>query len=340
MTRIFITGSADGLGRAAADSLLDAGHEVVVHVRNAERRAAVDDLIARGAPVVVGDLADLDQTRAVADQVNELGRMDAVIHNAGILSGRHVLAVNVVAPYVLTASITRPSRLVYLSSGMHRGGSPRLERTDWSGRRATGSYSDSKLLVTTLAAAIARRWPDVLSNSVDPGWVPTRMGGAGAPGDLRLGHLTQEWLATSDDREARTSGGYWHHQRRQAPHPAVLDVRFQDALLDDLARFTGIPFELAVDHSSHTCRHPARESTSGLHGREDSRRGRSWRHERTHGGTAGCSPGRTRALRTDPLPGAPALGRCQARSHSGAPRPRDLTRTSLGGPVTSRTGCR
>ena len=100
---------------------------------------------------------------------------------------------------------------------MHRGGRPRLDGLDWSGRRATGSYSDSKLFVTALAAAVARLWPDALSNAVDPGWVPTRMGGQGAPDDLRLGHLTQEWLATSDDADARTSGGYWHHQRRIEP---------------------------------------------------------------------------------------------------------------------------
>jgi NAD(P)-dependent dehydrogenase (short-subunit alcohol dehydrogenase family) len=112
---------------------------------------------------------------------------------------------------------------------------------DWAGRRTTGSYSDSKLLVTTLAIAVARQWPDVLSNAVDPGWVPTRMGGAGAPDDLRLGHLTQEWLATSDDPEARTSGGYWHHQRRTQPAPAVHDEQFQDELLRELARFTATP---------------------------------------------------------------------------------------------------
>ena len=241
MARILITGSADGLGRAAAETLLDAGHEVVVHVRNAERLAAVEHLAARGAPVVTGDLAVLGQTRALADQVNGLGRMDAVIHNAGVLGGPSVLPVNVVAPYVLTALITPPRRLVYLSSGMHRGGRPARDGMDWSGRRATGSYSDSKLFVTALAAAIARLSPDVLSNSVDPGWVPTRMGGRGAPDDLRLGHLTQEWLATSDDAEARTSGGYWFHQRRQPPHRAALDERFQDALVDELGRFTGIP---------------------------------------------------------------------------------------------------
>jgi hypothetical protein len=76
---------------------------------------------------------------------------------------------------------------------------------------------------------------------VDPGWVPTRMGGPGAPDDLRLGHLTQEWLATSDDPEARTSGGYWYHQSRVAPAPRVHDRQFQDQLVADLARFTGTP---------------------------------------------------------------------------------------------------
>jgi hypothetical protein len=93
--------------------------------------------------------------------------------------------------------------------------------------------------VTALAAAVARKWPDLFSNAVDPGWVPTRMGGPGAPDDLRLGHLTQEWLATSEDPDARTSGGCWHHQRRFRPHPAVADAQFRDELLEALADFTG-----------------------------------------------------------------------------------------------------
>jgi NAD(P)-dependent dehydrogenase (short-subunit alcohol dehydrogenase family) len=237
MARVFITGSADGLGRSAAHTLLNDGHQVVVHARNRDRLTAVRDLLDRGAAAVVGDLSDLEQTRAVAGDVNRLGRMDAVIHNAGVYTGRHILPVNIVAPYLLTALIDRPQRLVYLSSGMHRSGRPSLAGIDWSGR-TTGSYSDSKLFVTTLAVAVARIWAEVFSHAVDPGWVPTKMGGPGAPDDLRLGHRTQEWLATSEDPEARTSGGYWHHQRRTQPHPAVWDRRFQDQLLEDLARFT------------------------------------------------------------------------------------------------------
>jgi NAD(P)-dependent dehydrogenase (short-subunit alcohol dehydrogenase family) len=238
--RIFVTGSADGLGRATADTLLGAGHDVVVHARNSGRLAAVRDLTGRGAAPVVGDLADAEEVAGVAEQVNQLGPMDAVIHNAGVYRGPTVLPVNVVAPYLLTALLHRPGRLIYVSSGMHHGGRARVDGLDWSGRRSSGSYSDSKLLVTTLMAAVAARWPDTLSNAVDPGWVPTRMGGPGAPDDLRLGHLTQEWLATSDDADARTSGGYWFHQRRRQPHQSVHDQQFQQELLDELVRCTGV----------------------------------------------------------------------------------------------------
>ncbi|MCU1532434.1 MAG: short-chain dehydrogenase [Arthrobacter sp.] len=239
MARIFITGSTDGLGRATAQSLLGNGHHVFVHARSADRLTAVQDLLERGATGVVGDLSDIEQTRAVADQVNREGALDAVIHNAGVLNGARIFQVNVVAPYLLTALIRRPRRLIYLSSSMHRSGRAAVAGAFWSGQAHSVSYSDSKLCVTALAAAVARLWPDVLSNAVDPGWVPTRMGGPGAPDDLRLGHLTQEWLATSEDPEACTSGGYWHHQHREKAHPAASDHRFQSELVSHLARVTG-----------------------------------------------------------------------------------------------------
>ncbi|GAA1765366.1 SDR family NAD(P)-dependent oxidoreductase [Pseudarthrobacter sulfonivorans] len=240
MARIFITGSTDGLGLATAQSLLDGGHHVIVHARSAGRLGALQELADRGAATVVGDLSDTAQTRDIADQVNRSGPVDAVIHNAGVLSGPDIFQVNVAAPYLLTVLIHRPRRLIYLSSGMHRGGHAGSFRDGaGAGGAPRVSYSDSKLYVTALAAAVARLWPEVLSNAVDPGWVPTKMGGPGAPDDLRLGHVTQEWLATSDDPEALTSGGYWHHQRRDKAHPAALDQHLQDELLDYLARLTG-----------------------------------------------------------------------------------------------------
>src|SRR6266487_1715088 len=252
MARIFITGSTDGLGRAAARTLLDDGHQVVLHARTLARAASVDDLAAQAAGVVVGDLASAGETGSVADQVNAIGQMDAVIHNAGIYidvrrvttSEGHarVLAVNVLAPYLLTATIDRPGRLIYISSGMHRDGDASLRDIDWTARPWSGvqAYSDSKLFIVALALAVPRRWPDVRSNAVDPGWVPTRMGGPGAPDDLELGHVTQAWLAASDQPEAARSGAYWYHRRRHAPAPAAVDEGFQDALLGELTRLTGV----------------------------------------------------------------------------------------------------
>ncbi|MFY2842211.1 SDR family NAD(P)-dependent oxidoreductase [Achromobacter ruhlandii] len=240
MARIFITGSVDGLGLAAARALLADGHMVVVHGRNRERLGAARELLSQGALAVVGDLADLAQTRELADQLNALGRMDAVIHNAGVFTGPAILPVNVIAPYVLTALMARPRRLVYLSSEMHYDGRPDLNGMAWDGGRESGSYSDSKLFVTALMAAVARRWPDVISHAVDPGWVPTKMGGPNAPDDLSLGHVTQAWLATTDDADALRSGGYWHHQARREPHPATHDEAFQARLLQTLQGATGI----------------------------------------------------------------------------------------------------
>jgi NAD(P)-dependent dehydrogenase (short-subunit alcohol dehydrogenase family) len=252
MAWIFITGSTDGLGRAAARALIDDGHRVVLHARSPERAAAVGDLAAGAAGVVVGDLRSAAETRNVAAEINAIGRMDAVIHNAGAYStsGRSptpeghstILAVNTLAPYLLTALIERPRRLVYLSSGMHRSGVPSLRDIDWIERRwdSSQAYSDSKLYVTALALAVARSWPDVLSNAVDPGWVATKMGGPQAPDDFEQGYLTQTWLAVSDDPAAIVSGRYWHHRRPQAPAKDASDPRFQDQLSTTLAELTGV----------------------------------------------------------------------------------------------------
>ncbi len=250
--RIFITGSADGLGRAAAAVLISDGHDVVLHARSRERTAALADLAPDAAGVVIGDLSSAAQTRDLASQVNQIGQMDAVIHNAGVYlepsraatadGHAKTLAVNTLAPYLLTALISRPDRLIYLSSGLHHTAAGSLRDIDWTGRpwNAAQAYAESKLHVTALALTLARAWPDVLSNAVDPGWVPTKMGGAAATGDLQMGHLTQTWLAVSNDAAATVSGGYWYHRQRQPPAPHARDPAFQDQLMDRLAALTGV----------------------------------------------------------------------------------------------------
>lgn len=236
MPRILVTGAAVGLGLGAATELVEHGHEVLVHVRSLARADGVRLLDEPSTHLVSGDLTTLDGVHELAEQVAAAGPVDAIIHNAGVLDGPAVLPVNVVAPYLLSALVPA-RRLVFLSSSMHRGGTATLDGLDWSGTTRTASYSDSKLLVTVLAAAIARVRPGVFSNAVDPGWVPTRMGGPNAPDDLELGHRTQ--VALAEGRGADTSG-YWHHQRREEPHRAVHDEAFQDELLLALAEHTGV----------------------------------------------------------------------------------------------------
>jgi NAD(P)-dependent dehydrogenase (short-subunit alcohol dehydrogenase family) len=252
MAIVFITGSSDGLGRAAAQSLLDGGHKVVLHARSSKRAATIASLASRSLGVVVGDLSSAAETRDIADQVNAIGRMDAVIHNAGIYSERSrgstpeghagILAVNTLAPYILTALIARPDRLVYLSSGLHSGGAGSLGDLDWRARTwdAGKAYAESKLHVIALAFALARRWPNVLSNAVNPGWARTKMGGSGAPVDLDTGQRTQSWLAVSNERAALVSGRYWHQLQQQQPASEASDPKFQDRLVAKLGELTGV----------------------------------------------------------------------------------------------------
>jgi NAD(P)-dependent dehydrogenase (short-subunit alcohol dehydrogenase family) len=252
MASVFITGSTDGLGLMAAEMLLRDGHVVTLHARNEHRAKDVRLRVPEANGVVVGDLSSIAQVRAIADQADAKGRFDAVIHNAGVgyrerrrietIDGlAHVFAINVLGPYLLTALMTRPDRLVYLSSGMAHGGDGDLSDPQWTTRRWDGAqaYSDSKLFDIILAFGVARHWPDVRSNSVEPGWVPTKMGGAGAPDDMALAPVTQAWLAVGDDPAAMVTAQHFFHQRSRGTAPVTHSAEHQDALLDYCAELTG-----------------------------------------------------------------------------------------------------
>lgn len=221
--RILITGSTTGLGELAGELLMKQGHDVVFHARNKSSKMKAN------VPYVIGDLSDKDQVKSLADQANKLGTFDAVIQNAGVYtaSSEELFAVNVMAPYLLSTLLKRPERMIYLSSGMHASGTLNLNPHECS-------YSDTKLLVLMLTKWFAREWPGTFVNAVDPGWVPTRMGGAGAPDDLTKGAETQVWLATGQDPEALVTGKYFHHKKQHRYNPIADSEEAQAKLIQYL----------------------------------------------------------------------------------------------------------
>ena len=244
MARIFITGSADGLGMLAAKALTAQGHQVVLHARNEKRAREASENVPGADTALAADLDSIDETIELADKVNALGTFDAIIHNAGVyqVSARELFNVNTLAPFILTCLIQKPKRLIYLSSDMQAGGSSKLDFFISGINRMT--YSDTKLHVVMLCKAVARRWKDVYANALDPGWVPTKMGGANAPESFESGYQTQVWLATSDDEKAKVSGRFFYHRKEIRPNPEADDVECQDRFITLCEEITGVQMNI------------------------------------------------------------------------------------------------
>ena len=254
MARIFITGSADGLGQLTANELIKLGHQAVLHARNAERAKQALDKVPGAEDVLTADLSSIEETKALASKANASGKFDVVIHNAGVYRVPKnsvsedglplVFAVNSLAPYILTCLIERPKRLIYLSSGMYRQGNPGLDNfhVGTNNINSPVTYSDTKLHDVILAMAVARKWADVYANAVDPGWVPTKMGGSGAPDNLEKGFQTQVWLAVSNDAETKVSGCYFHHKKQKHYLSAAADAAVQEKFLALCEQITEVSF--------------------------------------------------------------------------------------------------
>lgn len=258
MARILITGSSDGLGSMVAQKLISRGHSVVLHARNAQRGEDATAAAPGAAAVVTGDLSDMASTKSMAQQINDLGPFDCIIHNAGLYRGGFrktsdgipaLAAVNTLAPYILTALVTKPKRLVFLSSEMHQSGSADLSDPLWAKRGESGfsdnvAYCDSKLHNVLFAKAFARRWPDVQSNSLDPGWVPTKMGGSSASGSADAAVETYVMLAEGEEESAKKTAEYFTPGKKLgSPKKATDDEERQDRLLEICSEFSGVKLQ-------------------------------------------------------------------------------------------------
>lgn len=252
MKKIFITGSTQGLGNIAGRMLLEQGYEVILHARTEKSAAESKRDLKRDVPFVIGDVSSLVGIKSVAEQMKKIGKVDSIIHNVGVYGDdsevltedgiRTMFAVNVLTPYVLSCLLERPERMIFLSSGMHLSGKANFFDLQWKENKwdATQAYCDAKLYVMMLTKWFASKWGGTYVNAIHPGWVPTRMGGAGAPDDLMKGAETQAWLSISNEKEALVTGKYFFHKKQVQYNPQADSTENQEKLVSYLKEISGI----------------------------------------------------------------------------------------------------
>lgn len=237
MAKIFITGSSDGIGLETAKELINLGHEVILHARDTKKAKELESKF--NTKVLIADLNSLDETKQLVKEINKLGRFDTIIHNAGVFheDKATIFRVNVLSVYILTTLVKKPKQLIYVGSNMHPQGVVDLESLPI---KQELDYSSSKLLVLMISLAVARYWNDVCSNTVDPGWVKTKMANYNAPDSLKEGSATQVWLASNEN--LKVSGKYFYHQEEANYLKKADDAEVQDKLINIYEKLTGIDF--------------------------------------------------------------------------------------------------
>jgi NAD(P)-dependent dehydrogenase (short-subunit alcohol dehydrogenase family) len=202
--RVVITGATSGIGHATAIELARRGGELTIVCRNPERgkttRAEIEnEVLGAVVDVLVADLSELDEVRAVASEIcARYGAIDVLVNNAGVQNlwpritsdgFDHMLVSNYLGPFLLTNLVldrvrSAPAgRVVVVASDVHRLAG-RLNPESFEhlgeysgGRQAVRAYARTKLLDLLFALELARRLEGsgVTANALCPGLVATNL---------------------------------------------------------------------------------------------------------------------------------------------------------------------
>jgi len=252
--RILITGSSDGLGLLTAKLLAKNSHQVTLHARNASRASDAFSACPSAHNCLTGDLSTIAGIKAFAQEANKHGPYDAVMHNAGLYLGPFratedglpaLVAVNTVAPYILSCLMAKPSRLIFVSSGLHQNGNAALTDITWQQRgeaqwgNGAQGYADSKLHNIMFGFAFHRKF-GIATASVDPGWVKTKMGGPNAMDDLDAAVETFAMVCTGEGEAGKKEVGHFYQMKERGFREEAEDVERQEKLLKILEEVTGV----------------------------------------------------------------------------------------------------
>ncbi|KAK5999333.1 hypothetical protein QM012_005551 [Aureobasidium pullulans] len=265
--RILITGSSDGLGLLTAKLLSQRSHQVILHARNSSRAHDATTACPDAYACITGDLSTLSGIRAFAQEADKHGPYGAIMHNAGLFRGPFrrtedglpaLVAVNTLAPYILSCLMKTPKRLIFVSSGLHQNGNAGLNDIDWK-QRGEGNwndmqaYADSKLHNIMFAFGFHRRF-GIPTASVDPGWVKTKMGGENAMDDLDAAVETFAMVCTGEGAASAKEVGHFYQMEEisageegqaqsytnRSLRQEAKDVETQEKLFKILEGITGV----------------------------------------------------------------------------------------------------
>ncbi len=255
-----ITGATGGLGRWVALGLAKAGHDLALISRTTARGQAARDWITLQAPhaaihLIIADLSLLSGARRAGNEVLALNRpVDVLVNNAGVFCARReetaegherVLAVNHLAPFVLTRALLPALRLAPRGARIVNVGSSTSDRAriypdDLEGHRRWGlvhTYGQSKLalLIATCGWAARLAGSGVVANTVHPGAVASGLVRAGGAIGLAWRCMAPFLLSEQQGADtplhvaqapefATTTGAYVKRRRAVPANPRALDA--------------------------------------------------------------------------------------------------------------------
>jgi len=241
-----VTGPTSGLGLATACELARLGARVILLGRGKEKLLAAQQEImafagvpASQLPIFTADLSLLSETRRVGAEIAAAeSQLDGLINNAGALFNQReetsegierCLAINLLAPYVLTESLipalSDNARVINIASGGMYLQGLKLEdlqfaKEDYDGSKA---YARAKRGLVAITEYWAEAHPKLEFHSMHPGWAATPGVSKSLPAfekkmskrlrDSRMGADTIVWLATNSTASAGHTGFWFDRQQ-------------------------------------------------------------------------------------------------------------------------------